>query len=109
LANNKLVKIPDSIGNLDKMEKLDLSNNALTALPVTILNLFRLTKIMVSNNPLVFPPITLCTTKPPAMFKVMKSILRTQSIPGSVSLHLEEPRELISAPTKKNLLGFSEY
>ena len=42
LANNQLVALPDSIGELGKLVHLDLSNNRLQTLPHTIQQLGRL-------------------------------------------------------------------
>jgi Leucine-rich repeat (LRR) protein len=51
LFNTGLVAIPDSIDNLSLLEQLYLSNNNLTSLPTTMANLQSLTNVYLNNNP----------------------------------------------------------
>ena len=47
LSNNKLISLPESIGQLQRLQYLDLSNNKLQTLPDTIQNLKKLKVDMV--------------------------------------------------------------
>ena len=51
LHHNKLKKLPDSIGNLECLQTLNISHNGLKELPDTLKNLVRLKSLDVSNNP----------------------------------------------------------
>ena len=52
LSGNRLKSLPDSIGNLIKLEKLNLSGNRLTSLPDSIGNLTNLKRLDLSRNKL---------------------------------------------------------
>ncbi len=56
LSHNKLIELPDSIGNLSQLTAIDLSYNKLTELPVSIGNLLQLTHIDLSFNKLTILP-----------------------------------------------------
>ena len=51
LNNNKLKKIPDSVGNLQLLQTLNLSHNSLKDLPETLSNLTRLKTFDITHNP----------------------------------------------------------
>ena len=51
LNNNKLKKIPESIGNLQMLQTLNLSHNSLKDLPDKLSNLSRLKTFDISYNP----------------------------------------------------------
>ena len=48
---NKLKKIPDSIGNLEMLQTLNLSHNSLRDLPETLSKLTRLKSFDITHNP----------------------------------------------------------
>ncbi|MBP5092825.1 MAG: leucine-rich repeat domain-containing protein [Abditibacteriota bacterium] len=56
LSKNNLTSLPESIGNLTKLEKLDLDGNNLTFLPESIGNLTGLTWLYLLNNNLTSLP-----------------------------------------------------
>ena len=51
INNNKLKKIPDSIGNLELLQTLNLAHNSLKDLPETLSNLSRLKTFDITYNP----------------------------------------------------------
>jgi Leucine-rich repeat (LRR) protein len=50
VKGKSLSEVPECIGNLDKLEKLDISYNQLTALPESIGNLYRLKELKLNLN-----------------------------------------------------------
>ena len=56
LSNNQLTFLPDSIGNLRKLEELHVSGNQLVQLPETIGNLFHLDFLAFDRNQIVSIP-----------------------------------------------------
>jgi Leucine-rich repeat (LRR) protein len=57
--NSRLASIPDTLGNLQKLKQLLLNNNILTRLPETLGNLLNLKVLNVSHNLLEVLPSTL--------------------------------------------------
>ena len=57
------VNIPDDVGNLKKLESLQLSKNRLSTIPVTLNKLSALNKVVLSHNLLTKFPIQLCNLK----------------------------------------------
>jgi len=55
LGRNKLTNIPDRVGELDKLNTIDLSYNRLTELPVSLSNLSDLTTLILSGNKFMIP------------------------------------------------------
>jgi len=58
-----LSSLPDSIGNLTNLEKLNVEHNKLTSLPDSIGNLINLKKLLLSNNTLTGLPDSICDLK----------------------------------------------
>ena len=52
LSNKGLTEIPESIGKLEKLERLHLNDNKLSSLPESIGNLVRLYELTLNNNQL---------------------------------------------------------
>lgn len=50
MPNNKLKRLPESIGELQNLQSLVLNNNEIKELPETIANAARLSEINVSSN-----------------------------------------------------------
>ncbi|MBI5295189.1 MAG: hypothetical protein HY869_06910 [Chloroflexi bacterium] len=59
LQNFELAEIPESLGQLTQLQKLDLSNNLLTALPEALWQLTQLQSLNLSQNQLTTLPDTL--------------------------------------------------
>ena len=60
LRNNRLSALPDDIGRLEHLWKLDLADNELQALPASIGALGRLIHLDLARNRLVDLPPSLC-------------------------------------------------
>lgn len=58
-VNKKLTSIPKEIGNLDKLERLDLLANGLTSIPVEVGNLRQLKILILDMNALTSVPVEL--------------------------------------------------
>ncbi len=59
IAGNKIVTIPDEIGNIATLEYLDISRNKVTAIPSTIGKLTACTFLDIGNNELSYLPESL--------------------------------------------------
>ncbi|KAF2076854.1 hypothetical protein CYY_001821 [Polysphondylium violaceum] len=55
LGRNKLTSIPERVGELDRLNTIDLSYNRLTELPVSLSNLNELTTLILSGNKFMIP------------------------------------------------------
>lgn len=58
-GHNQLRALPESLGNLTKLQTLDLSNNTLVTLPDSISNLMQLQWLELSNNQIKDLPLSL--------------------------------------------------
>ncbi|MFX1238536.1 MAG: leucine-rich repeat domain-containing protein [Promethearchaeota archaeon] len=63
LKYNSLTSLPESFGNLKKLKELDLSDNQLTSLPESFVNLTSITKLNLINNQLIEIPTQLWALK----------------------------------------------
>ena len=64
-ADNKLTALPNSLGQLAQLQQLNLANNALSLLPGTLLNLTSLSELALSGNTaLALPPELVASANP---------------------------------------------
>ncbi|KAM3174559.1 hypothetical protein ACTXT7_010299 [Hymenolepis weldensis] len=101
LSRNKLTKLPDEIGLLNKLEELDVSFNALTSLPEALNNLPFLATLKIDFNPGLGPelPYSILFEGP------LKRSLREISAAGCRLTRLP-PAELISKGRMPQLTTF---
>jgi hypothetical protein len=88
--SNQIIDIPDSIGNLINLKKLDLSYNQLVFIPESIGNCVNLTTLDLSNNKLIKIPNSI--DKLSNLIELDLSYNQLETIPESIGnlINLEE-------------------
>lgn len=85
--NNRLKRLPQTIGDLECLESIDVSNNAISSLPASLADLQSLSYLDVSNNSLRSLPSGL--GRAPALTDVRASNNRIRSVPMKLPSVLE--------------------
>lgn len=83
LNNNKLSRLPNELGNLLALQKLDVSHNCLVALPRRFaMNILKkLTTFNIEDNPtLEEPPFSICISGPDAIYDFFEKLEKQTGI-----------------------------
>ncbi len=81
LSRNSLTKLPKSMGNLQKLKFLNISNNKMNNLPEIIISLKSLTLLNLSNNDKFFsPPSTIGSLQKGKILDIYRKVEESPSI-----------------------------
>ena len=103
--NKDIIKIPDSIGDLDSLRHLALENNQINTIPNTIGNLKRLVNFSIDRNNITYIPPLIKNLNNLEKFNISYNKLRTyENHPGTIEENIGELTKLNELHLSNNQL-----